>query len=333
MADPMIKLTEWQVKQEGGILGGRELKIVRYDNRGSVAEAVAGARKVMDDDKVSALLWGGVSGAESEAMANFAEQNKILYVVYGAINNAEKRSFTLSATVSYRDLTIPIINLVTKVLKPKTVGYLCTDLSDSRERVPIYKAGFEPAGTETVYEQYVTLGTADLSSYLTQMKYKNPDLLIIDSGNNEFLMTIAQQVMELGGWGNTKVITLAPGEFARSRAGAQGWYVTAMWAKGLTHPGALKFENDFKAAVGGTPMATQVYYYNAIWTAIEAIKLAGTDTDREKIANLARFSGKLEWETPMGRAHYTAESLGYPQLTPTMCQIIDKVMTRVEIPE
>ena len=51
-ADPVIKLVEWQVKQQGGILGGRDVKIVRYDNRASVAEAVAGAQKLMIDDKV-----------------------------------------------------------------------------------------------------------------------------------------------------------------------------------------------------------------------------------------------------------------------------------------
>jgi hypothetical protein len=43
LADPIIKLVEHQVKDMGGILGGRNIKIVKYDNRGSVAEAGAGA--------------------------------------------------------------------------------------------------------------------------------------------------------------------------------------------------------------------------------------------------------------------------------------------------
>jgi len=226
-----------------------------------------------------------------------------------------------------------VVDLANKVLKVKTVAFLSTDLSDSRDRIPLYKAGMEPNGVKTVYEQYVTLGTTDLTPYLTKIKYVNPDLLVIDSGNNEMLMTIATQIMELGGWGNTKVVTLAPGEFARARPGAQGWYVDAMWAAGSALPGAVKFERDYKAINGGMPLATHVYYYNCLWTAIYAVELAGTDTDLVKIAQLARFSGKLEWDTPMGHAHYTAESNGYPQLRPTMCQIVDKQLVAVAMPE
>ena len=51
-----------------------------------------------------------------------------------------------------------------------------------------------------------------------------------------------------------------------------------------------------------------MYYYYCLWTAIEAIKLAGTD-DPVVIAQAAR-SGNLEVETPMGLAHFgsTGES-------------------------
>src|SRR4030042_256645 len=45
-ADRNIKLVEWQVKQTGGILGGREVKFIKYDDRSSVAESVAGGKKI-----------------------------------------------------------------------------------------------------------------------------------------------------------------------------------------------------------------------------------------------------------------------------------------------
>jgi ABC-type branched-subunit amino acid transport system substrate-binding protein len=37
LADQAIALVEWQVKNMGGILGGREIKFVRGDDRGMVA--------------------------------------------------------------------------------------------------------------------------------------------------------------------------------------------------------------------------------------------------------------------------------------------------------
>ena len=66
-----------------------------------------------------------------------------------------------------------------------------------------------------------------------------------------------------------------------------------MWVPGLTYLGALKCQNDYQAMFNTLPTATQVYYYNGLWTAIYAVILAGTDTDLEKIAYLARFSGQL----------------------------------------
>ena len=45
LADQAISVVEKQVKNMGGIIGGREIKIVRADDRGVVAESVAQAKK------------------------------------------------------------------------------------------------------------------------------------------------------------------------------------------------------------------------------------------------------------------------------------------------
>jgi branched-chain amino acid transport system substrate-binding protein len=335
LADPIIKVVEKQVKDEGGILGGRDVKVIRYDNRASVSEAVAGCEKLLTADKVSAITFGGVSGAESDVMSTFAEKNKILYVTFGHFEVSDSpKYYTLSATLDYDQLVGAGVDLANKVLHPKTAAFIAVDLADGRRRVPLYKEGLEAAGTKTVYEQYVPMDVVDMSSYVTQIRSKAPDLLIVDSGTSEFFLNTMQAFQEQGGWGDIKVIALPQAEQAKARAGAQGVYVTSMWIPGLTYPGAIKYEHDYAQANDGKmPSASQVYYYNGLWTVIEAIKLAGTDTDLEKIANLARFSGKLEWDSPMGHAHYTAESNGYPQLKAIMTQIVDKKLVAVPIPE
>ena len=78
------------------------------------------------------------------------------------------------------------------------------------------------------------------------------------------------------------------------------------------------------------PTGNHVYYYNCLWTAIYAIQLAGTDTDRVAIAQAAR-SGKLEWDTAMGRAHHAPD--GNAGLNPIMAQIKDKKLVLVTAPE
>jgi hypothetical protein len=57
---------------------------------------------------------------------------------------------------------------------------------------------------------------------------------------------------------------------------------------------------------------------------------SGTDIDRVVIAEAAR-SGKLEWDTPMGRAHYAPD--GTPGLNLIMAQIKDKKLVQVTVPD
>jgi ABC-type branched-subunit amino acid transport system substrate-binding protein len=114
--------------------------------------------------------------------------------------------------------------------------------------------------------------------------------------------------------------------------GAQGWYIRTLWYPDLPYPGNKKYEEDYYALYKVKPtISFAVYFYNPLWTAIHAIELAGTDTDRIKIAEAAR-SGNLEWETPIGLYHITPE--GEPgSLPPLYVQIQERKLAPIEIPE
>jgi len=329
-ADPIIKLVEKQVKDMGGILGGREVNVIRYDNRASVAEAIAGARKLVDDDKVSALVWGGISGAEVRAVTDFAEENKVLFVAFQLRKGLYEGEFSVSAAPTIQVFAEQWVSFTTNVLKPKTVAFLGFDLTDSHDRIRDCKPGFEAAGIKTVYEEYCPIDTQDFMPYLTKIKYANPGVLIVDVTITAAVQTIAKQIMELGGWGDIKVLTNPVGADAVRLPGAQGWYVTVMWHPELSYPGSVKFQQEYQAMHGRMPSPTQVYFYDCLWTAIYAIELAGTDTDLAAIARAAR-SGNLEWETPMGRARFSPD--GYPNLNLSLVQIQEGKLVLVTMPE
>jgi len=333
LADPIIKLVEKQVKDQGGILGGREVKVVRYDNRGTVAEAVAGADKLFREDEVSALVFGGVSSTEAAGVAGFAEKNQILFVAYGTLEKPAENKFTISATMGARPhFTNAIVDLAIKVLKPKTVAIMGFDLWENHDRFQAYREGFEAAGIKVVSEQYTPFDLSDYSPYLTRVKYANPDMLVLDYPPSEPYLSIGKQMMELGGWGDMKVVGLPGAETAKRLPGVDGMYFISLWFPGDTYPGSVKFETEYKAMnKGATPSSTQVYYYNCLWTVIYAIELAGT-TDRVAIGQAAR-SGNLEWDSPMGHAHYTLEQEGYPGLTPKILRLEGGKSVLVTIPE
>ncbi len=330
LADQIIKLVEKQVKDSGGILGGKDVKVVRYDNRGSVAEAIGGATKLLTDDKVSALVFGGASGADNEAVADFAEANHILYICYSGIQNMAEKKFTVTGSVAWDAYVAGDVDFIEKLLKPKTVALLASELADSRRYMGDCKKIMEAAATTVVSEQYTPLDTSDFTPYLTRIKYANPEVLLTYYGPSEVYLALAKQSIELGGWGDMKVVATAGAVSAVKLQGAQGWYIRVLWTPGLPYPGAVKFEQDFQAMYGRLPGPDLVFFYNPLWTAINAIELAGTDTDLEKIAQAAR-SGNLTWDTPMGTARYTAN--GDSGLRHITTHVEDKKLVIVQVPE
>jgi len=321
LGDPVIKLVEQQVKDMGGILGGREVKVSKYDTRASIAAAQAGVDKLYYDEKVSAIVWGGATMSEFDAVSARAEQLGILYVCFSDLSTPDilkNSKFTVNATARIQDLTDPYANVAIKEFKAKKAAILSDDTQDGHIRTERQTELFKAAGVEVVYSQFFSLDTIDFMPYLTKIKYTNPDVLVIWSSPNEPHITIAKQIMELGGWGNIKVEVCAAAEPAIKQPGAQGWYVQVLWYPGRQDPGAMKFQNEYQAINGRIPMSSQVYYYNSIWTAIYAIMLAGTDTDLVAIAQAAR-SGKLEWDTPMGHARFTQD--GWSGLQPGWARV------------
>jgi len=330
LVDPVVKLVEQQVKDQGGILGGREVKLIKYDNRMAVAESTAGAIKLILDNKVSALALGGNSRGELDAVVAVAEEKHVFFAALGYVTGLANLKFTVNAGTTLESFSDAQILAATKLVKAKTAAILATDVGDMHELASINKRQMQEAGIELVYEQYTPLATNDYTPFLTKIKFEKPDVLFLDESNIETNVTIAKQIMELGGWDNIKVLAIPGGANAAKLPGADGWYIAARWYPGLPYPGAMKLEKDYQSMFGSLPSANLVYFYDPIWTVIKAIELAGTDTDLEKIAQVAR-SGNLEWETPEGHAHFTPD--GVSGLVMNLALIEGKKLVSVTIPE
>jgi len=329
VGDSCIMLVEWQVKEMGGILGGREVEIIGCDSRSTTAGCVACAREVLYEDKVAAACWGGFTAADANAIVDFSEENGLPYFFWGGIpmdicdkKFVARNSLAMNSMMTIADDTM-------KLLNPKTVACLAYDTTDGHTYMKGWIERFEAAGVEVLYEEYNPPATTDFTPYLTTIKHLNPDLLMLIA-SIDGSVAIAKQIGGLGGLGDIKVMADPTAESTMSEEGAQGWYYRTLWYPGLLYPGAKKFEEDYYTLFKSTPISYIVFFYNCVWSAINAIELAGT-TDREKIAEAAR-SGNLEWEAPVGTLHFT--TCGEPgYIPPLFMQIRDRRIVPVPVPE
>jgi branched-chain amino acid transport system substrate-binding protein len=296
-ADHLIKLVEKQVKDQGGILGGREVNLLKYDGGSTVAGIQTAAQKAYYDG-MSVLTEGGTASVNGQVVSDLAEKNQILFTDLIILPyDVSNLKFTIRAGYRLDEMTLES-DYAIKVLKAKNVAILGRDLEESRHFADLWEAAVKASGGKIVYKDFPPLGTVDMSAYLTKVKYYNPDVLITDLEEPAYA-TMAAQIVGLGGWGDTKVIANMAATLVASKRGAEGWYVYARWLPGMDNPGSKKFEQDYQAMYGSEPDSAMELMYEPLWLAIKAIELAGTDADRVAIAQAAR-SGNLAWETPLG---------------------------------
>ena len=316
LADQIIAVVQQQLKDMGGILGGREVKWVRADDRGVVAESVAQAKKLALEDKVDMLLFGGISGSSYQAVAMEAEELKIPYISPATIYGGATMKYNISIYTS--DVIIDrVANFVTDYVKPKTVAWLAYDDEsfhsqlDGVEGVVGCRERWKEQGIDIIYEQYFPQGTMDFSPYLTKIKYLKPDLVVITAGSSDQAITINKQIMELGGWGDLKIYhttVASSNQRAVSMPAALSNYTAVEFILGSDELGMNAFEDAFKRVHGRSPSPELAYFYNNFWTGIKAIELAGT-TDRDKVAQAMR-SGNLEWDSAWGHLRIGTNGTG-----------------------
>jgi len=320
LTDQIIAVVEEQLKNQGGILGGREVQFVRGDDRGVVAESAGQAKKLIVDDKVAILTCGGVSSPSFTAVADVAEELKVPYVAFATIYGLRLGKYSYSACL-FGSETVHnrIASFLIDVVKPKTVAWLAHDLEDSHsmlygvEGVVGVKERLKDKGIETVYEQFFPLDTMDFSPYLTKIKYVNPDILVSWLNSAGQAITINKQIMELGGWGSIRYFSsleTGTNKTAINLPSAVGTYAAVMWLPGSDDPGMKAFEDAFVQRHGWLPTPELTFFYNCLWTAIKAIELAGTD-DPDKVAEALR-SGNLEWDSAWGHLRISPDGIGVP---------------------
>src|SRR4030042_1838521 len=95
IANQVIAVVEQQVKDMGGILGGRQVKFVRGDDGSTLAGVVGQARKLALEENADMLAFGGFNGSCFNAVAQAAEELKIPYVSPATIYDVATMKYTI----------------------------------------------------------------------------------------------------------------------------------------------------------------------------------------------------------------------------------------------
>ena len=305
-----VKLAVERVNGEGGLLG-KKVELVFYDDRGDAKDAVALARKLIEQDKVVAVVGGSYS-QPSRAAAPIFQEEKIPFVAAYAVHP----DITKAGNFCFRNGFLGTVEgksagyTAVKMLKAKRIALLTSDNDFGRTLAEGFKYYIDKyaKGTAIVSQQVYPMAEKDFKAYLSKIKQTNPDL-ILASGYYFQTGPIVKQARELGitatilgeeGADSPKFVEIA------GIAAAEGFVIVTNLNRDDKRPEVKKFLTTYETRFKIEPDMVGASAYDGFMIICDAIKRAksvkGPDI-RASIASIKNFNGltgEIKRFTPEG---------------------------------
>jgi branched-chain amino acid transport system substrate-binding protein len=297
-----------QVNAAGGVLG-RKLESVFRDDGGKPEDAVRLAGDLINSEKVDVLAGGFLSNV-GLAIADFANQNKRLYVASEPLSDAlvwgKGNRYTFRLRPSTYMQAAMLVEEAAK-LKAKRWAVVAPNYEYGQSAVKWFKELLKAAqpDVEFVAEQFPALGRIDAGATVQALEAAKPDAI--------FNVTFGGDLINFVRQGNTRglfegriVASMLTGEPEYiDPLGAEtpvGWIVTGYPYQDIKTPEHDKFNAAYRTKFNDYPRLGSVVGYDTVNAIAAALKAAGT-TDNEKLIDAMKG---LKFSSAFGPVEFRA---------------------------
>lgn len=291
------------INAAGGI-DGKKVELIAEDDQGKPEEALKAVQKLINSDKVVAIVDGAYSSS-SKTVAPKVQESKVPMVVSIATHPDITKGGDYINRVIY---TGPVQGAamayhVIQDLEKKNVAALYVEADYGTSTFGAFKELLEKMEGKVVYERSFKFDDKDFSSILTAIKGSGAEVLYIVGYYNE-AAAITKQMKEVGldipvlgvdGMDSPKYLELAGDA-------AEGAVFTTSFNKDDPREIVQDFVKRWKEQFGTDPGMVGAQGHDAALVILEALKKVGTD--REKLAqeisqtqNLEGVSGNISFNT------------------------------------
>ena len=292
-----VLMAATEINDAGGI-NGRRIDVVIEDDRGSPEEAARKTAKLIDHDKVVAIIAGGTSG-NSRAAAPKAQSSHVPFISPSstdpAVTQVGNYIFRACFVDSFQGEVMA--QFAANTLKAQKAAVIFDFNSPyGRGLTTFFAQSFAKFGGRIVSEQSYTQGDADFKGQLSSIRSAEPDVIYIPGYYGDVAL-IAKQARMIG--------------LTQPLLGADGWDAPELWQLGgdalngsyiSTHysiddpsPAIQVFVQGYKQRYGNLlPDAHAALAYDAARLLFAAISRAGSTEGtkvRDALADTKNFAG------------------------------------------
>lgn len=283
-----------QLNAAGGVLG-RKVETIFRDDGGKPEDAVRHAGDLINAEKVD-IVAGGFLSNVGLALADFANQNKRLYVASEPLSDAlvwaRGNPYTFRLRCSTYMQAAMLVEEAAK-LPAKKWAIVAPNYEYGQSSVRWFKELLKKAkpDVEFVAEQFPALGRIDAGATVQALEASKPDAI--------FNVTFAADLTNFVRQGNTRglfegrtVVSMLTGEPEYlDPLGAEtpaGWIVTGYPAAEIKTPEHVKFAAAYQAKFKEMPKLGSIVGYDTV-QAIGAALAKAQSTENDKL--IAAFKG------------------------------------------
>ncbi len=291
-----IQLAVDEINAAGGV-NGKKIALVIEDDQGRPEQAKTVVSKLVNQDKVVALL-GEVASTNSLAAAPVAQEARIPMITPSSTNPKVTEVGDYISRVCFIDpfQGSVMARFAANSLGKKTAAIIGDVNSDySKGLSEVFKQEFTKLGGRIVAESSYTQNDADYKGQLTNIRNSNPEVIYIPGYYGQVAI-IAKQARELGmnmpllggdGWDSPELWKLGG-------AALKNAYISNHYSAENPAPEIQNFVKAYQAKFNVAPDSLAALAYDSAKVLADAIKRAGgTDSAklRDAIAQTKNFAG------------------------------------------
>ena len=292
-----VLMAAYHINQAGGI-NGRRIDVVIEDDKGSPEEAARLAAKMIDQDKVVAIIGGGTSG-NSRAAAPRAQSSHVPMMSPSSTDPAVTQvgDYIFRACFVDEFQGEVMASFAFNSLKARKAAILFDFNSPyGRGLTNFFQASFKRLGGQIVNEQSYVQGDVEFKGQLSSIKASEPDVIYIPGYYGDVTL-IAKQARQLGltqpllggdGWD-------APELWPLGGDALNGSYISTHYSVDDPSPAIRSFVDEYMQRYGNlAPDAHAALAYDGARMLFDAIARAGTTEGskvRDALAQTKDFNG------------------------------------------
>jgi branched-chain amino acid transport system substrate-binding protein len=296
-----IQLATEEINNAGGVLGGRQLRLLVEDYQSRPEQASSAVTKLITQDRVVAVL-GEVASSRTLAAAPVAQRYQIPLVTPASTNERVTQvgdyifrvcfidpfQGEVLATFAHNDLKARRVAVLKDLQQDYSVGL--TDAIVSH---------FTSLGGEVLPPVSYSTGDADFRAVLTQIRSLKPDV-IFATGYYQEAATIVRQARELG---MTMPILGGDGwvgdALQNGREALANTYISNHYSGDNPSPVVQNFVSSYRAKFNREPDSIAALGYDSVKVLVDALERAGNTggaavRDALATADVAGVTGQLK---------------------------------------